>query len=83
MNLYQYAKNQLIPSVYLLGTVKFRVQRPDWSHPFLTQPNQKIFNKLLIFANFHQHAKIEAVSIICSEEIVDLKILQCDCFRAF
>ena len=68
MNLYQYAKNQLIPSVYSLGTVKFRVQRPDWSHPFLTLPNKKIFDKLLMFANFHQHGKIEAVSIIYSEE---------------
>ena len=36
-----------------------------------------------MFANLYQHAKNEAVSMICSEEIVDLKILQSDWLRAF
>ena len=46
---------------------------PDWSHPFLTMPNQNIFNQHLIFANLYQHAKDETVWLIYSREIVDLK----------
>ena len=37
--------------------------------------NQKIFDQLLIFVNLYQYAKNEAVSLICSGEIADLKIL--------
>ena len=74
MNLYQPEKNKLIPSVHSSDAVNFRVQRPDWPHPFLTMPNQNIFNQLLTFVTLNQHAKIEAVSSICSGEIVDLKI---------
>ena len=33
--------------------------------------------------NLYQHAKNEAVSSICSAEIVDLKILQSPWLRAF
>ena len=57
MNLYQHAKNQLIPSAHSWDTVNFKVQRPDWSHPFLSMPNQKIFHQLLIFVNLYQEAK--------------------------
>ena len=46
-------------------------------------PNQTIFDKLLIFVNLYQHAKNEALSSICSGEMVDLKILQSDWLRAF
>ena len=46
-------------------------------------PDQKIFNQLLIFVNFYQHAKNEAVSSIFSGEMVHLKILQSDWLRAF
>ena len=46
-------------------------------------PNQKIFNQLLIFVNIYQLAKNEAVSSICSGEIVHLKILQSYRLRAF
>ena len=46
-------------------------------------PNQKIFDQLLIFVNLYQHTKNEAISSICSGEIVDLKILQSDWLRAF
>ena len=53
--------------------MNFRVQRPDWPYPFLTIPNQKIFDQLLIIMNFYKHAKNEAVSSICSGAIVDLK----------
>ena len=46
-------------------------------------PNQKIFNQLLIFVNLYQYAKNEAVSLICSGKMLDLKILQSDWLRAF
>ena len=46
-------------------------------------PNQNIFNQLLIFVNLYQHAKNEAVSSICSAEIVDLKTLQSEWLMAF
>ena len=79
----QHAKNLLIPSVHSSDTINFRFQRPDWPHPFLNMPNQKIFNQLLIFMNLYQHAKNEAVSPPCSGEIVDLKILESHWLRAF
>ena len=46
-------------------------------------PNQKVFCQLLIFLNLYEHAKNEAVSSICSCEILDLKILQPDWLRVF
>ena len=46
-------------------------------------PKQKIFHQLLMFLNLHQHAKNEAVSLICSGEMVDLKILQSEWLTAF
>ena len=45
--------------------------------------NQKLFNKLLIFLNLYQHARNESVTAICSDEILDLKILQPDWLRRF
>ena len=80
-NLCQPAKNLLIPPFHSWDTVNFRVHRPDWSHPFLTMPNQKYFDHL--FVNLYQHAKNETVLWIYSGEIVDLKILQSGCLRAF
>ena len=76
LNLCQHEKNLFILPVHFSDTVNFRVQTPDWPHPFLTMPYQKIFNQILIFVNLYQHAKIEAVSSICSGQMVDLKILQ-------
>ena len=63
--------------------VNFRVQRPDWPYPFLTMPNQKMFNQLLIFANLYQHAKNNIASLICSGKTVHLNIIQSDWLRAF
>ena len=55
MSLYQHSKNQLISSVCFSDTMNFRTQKSDCPHPFLTMPNQDIFNQLLIFARlFHQ-----------------------------
>ena len=82
MNLFQHAKNQLIPSIHSWVTVSFRVQRPYWPHPFLTMLNQKLFDQLLAF-NLYQYAKNEAILSICSDEIVDSKILRCDWLRVF
>ena len=44
--------------------------------------HQKLFNQLVIFVNLYQHAKNEAVSSICSGEMLDLKILQSEWLRA-
>ena len=46
-------------------------------------PNQKIFDKVLIFVNLYQHAKTCTVSSICSGEMVNLKILEPDWLRPF
>ena len=46
-------------------------------------PHQKLFSQLLIFVNFYQHAKIEAVLLIYPGEMLDLKILQSEWLRAF
>ena len=45
-------------------------------------PNQKNFNKLLIFESLYKYAKNEAVLSINSGEIVDLKILESDSLSA-
>ena len=76
-------QKKLIPFVHSSDTVNFGVQRPDWPHPFLTIPNQKIFNQLFFFVNLNQYAKNEAVPSICSGQTVDLKILQSHWVRAF
>ena len=68
VNLYQLAKNQLIPSVHSWDTVNSSVQRPDWPYPVLTKPNQKNFDQILIFVNLYQHAKNEALSLIYLEK---------------
>ena len=75
-------KKWVIPSVHSLDTVNFRVPSSDWSHPFLTTPTPKILKQLLILMNLYQHAKNEAVSLLCSGEIVDLKILEFHCDNA-
>ena len=76
-------KDQLIQSARSSDTVNFRVQRPDWRYTFLNMLNQNIFYQLLIFLNLYQHAKNVSVSSFCSQEIVNLKILQSDWLRAF
>ena len=46
-------------------------------------PNQKVYIQILIFVNLYQHAKNDAVSSICSGEMIDLKILQTEWLVAF
>ena len=61
--------------------MNFRVHRPDWPRPFSTMLGMvKIFDQLLVFVSLYQHAENE---VICSGEIIDLKILQSDWLRAF
>ena len=45
--------------------------------------DQTFSSNFYFFLNFYQHAKIKAVSLICSGEILDLKILQFYWFRTF
>ena len=42
-------KNQLIPSVHSWDTINFRVQRPNWLHPYFDIAQPKHFPKLLAF----------------------------------
>ena len=83
MNLHQYAKNQFIPSFHSCDTANSRVPWPDWPHPFLTMPIQKIFDQLLSYVNLYQYAKNQAISLICSRDMVDENILQSDWLRKF
>ena len=62
---------------------QFQSPEPDWPHSFVTMSHQKLFNQLLIFGNLYQHAKNQAVSSICSAEMLDLKICQSELLRAF
>ena len=82
MDIYQLLKDQLNPPFHSWDTVNFIVPRPDWPHSFFPKTFWSTF-QLLFFVNLYQHAKNEAVSSICSGEIVDLKILQSDWLRAF
>ena len=38
----------------------------------------KIFDQLLIYVNLYQNAKHQAISLICSEDMADQKIMQYD-----
>ena len=51
--------------------------------PIFDHAQLKIVSQLVIFVNFYQHAKNEAVSSICSGEIGHLKILQPDWLGGF
>ena len=82
LKMYQHEKKSVL-SVLSWDTVKIRAQRLDWPHSFLTMCHQKFFNQFLIFVNLYQHVKNEAASLICSREMLDLKILQSEWLRAF
>ena len=44
-------------------------------------PTPKKIDQLLIYVNFYQHAKNQVISLICSGDMVDYKILQSDWLR--
>ena len=46
-------------------------------------PIQKFSDQLLIYVNLYQHAKNQAISLIYSRDVVDLKILQFDWLKTF
>ena len=46
-------------------------------------PIQKIFDQLLSYVNLYQYAKNQAISLICSRDMVDENILQSDWLRKF
>ena len=46
-------------------------------------PTQKIFDQLLAYVNLYQHAQNQAISLICSGDMIDTKILQFDWLRTF
>ena len=52
MNLYQHVKSQLIPLLHSWDAVSFRVQRPDWPHPFSSRPTKTfgfwLFNRFIL-----------------------------------
>ena len=40
-------------------------------HPFLTNPSKSFFDQFLSYVYLYQHAKNQAISLICSEDMVD------------
>ena len=79
------ARKKLVHSInsFMRYTVSFRVMWPSWPHPSLTMHNPQFFDQLLIYVNLYQHVKNQAISLICSGDKVDKKILQSDWLRAF
>ena len=49
-------------------TVNFRVPCPDWPHPFLNKPNQKMFDQFLTIMTLHQHAKNQFIPFAHSSQ---------------
>ena len=70
-------KKQLIPSVHSWDKFKLSPET-RLATPIFDNAQLKKLDPLLIFVNLYQHAKNEAVSLICSEEIIDWKTLQSD-----
>ena len=50
---------------------------------FLTMFSQTLFDQLLNYVNLYQHAKNQAILLICSGYMGDNKILQSDWLRTF
>ena len=61
-----------VHSIYsFLRYSQFKSPWPDWPQPFLTMSTQKVFDQLLIYVSLYQHAKNQAISLICSWDMVD------------
>ena len=71
----------LLQSVHSWDTVIYRVLWPDCPHPFLTMPTPNVFDQFLIYVDLYEHAKNQAISLICSGDMVDSKILRSDRLR--
>ena len=79
---------QILGSHELKGQAYLKIIEATFSFPELTTPifghsHQKIIDQNLIFLNWFQHAKNQAISLICSGDFVHLKILQSVCQKAF
>ena len=64
-------EKKFITSTHSWDTVNFRVLWPGWPHPSLAMPTRKLFDQLLIYVNLCQHVKNQAISLICSGDMVD------------
>ena len=51
--------------------------------PISGHAHEKYSAPLLIYVNLYQHAKNQVISLICSGDMADLKILQSDWLRTF
>ena len=79
LNLHQHAKNQL----FLMFILEIQQILEPVTRLFLTMPTKTFFDQLLIYVNFYHHAKNQVISLICSGNIIDLKILQSVWLRTF
>ena len=77
------ACKNLVHSINSFLRYNFRVPWPVWPPTFLTTPLLKVFDQLLIYVDLYQHVKNKAISLICSGDMVDKKILQSDWLRTF
>ena len=87
LNLYQLAKNQFIPFIHFWDIQSILESCDQTGHTYFQPcPTQTFLINFDNFDNFcelYQYAKNEGVSLHCSGETADLKILQYDWLRAF
>ena len=76
------AHTKSVHSTYSWDTVNFRALWPVWPYPS-DHAHPTFFDKLLIYVDLCQHVKNQAISLICSGDMVDQKILQSDWQRIF
>ena len=86
VNLYQHAKNQLIPTVHSSDTVNSKVPSHYWPNQFLTMPIPKTFK--LIFLKLYQHAKNKLIPLAnsileSSDQIGHINMLKMRLFHQF
>ena len=79
VELYQHAKNHFHHFFLEIQSILYSRDHIGHTH-FWTCPTKKFS---LIFVNLYQHAKNEAVSSICSGEMLDLNILESEWLRTF
>ena len=46
-------------------------------------PTPKFFDQLLIYVNLYQKFKNQAISLVCSSDMIDKRILESDRLRIF
>ena len=64
------------PLNQLLGFTNSTKHIFDYAHP-------KIFDQLLIYVNLYQKFKNQAISLVCSSDMIDKRILESDRLRIF